>query len=191
MSWDLFTSAESARNEELARAVAAAQADAGFPAVARGVEEWTVSTVNAAAREMLEGVFPPLWVAGEVANFTRARSGHCYFTLRDERAQLRCVMWREEARRLPTTPAEGMQVRALGRLTLYESRGEFQLVVADLDARGDGLWKLAFDRLRAKLDGEGLTAPERRRPVPRAPACVGVVTSLAGAALRDVLAVVR
>jgi exodeoxyribonuclease VII large subunit len=195
VSWDLFTAAESARNEELARAVAAAQADAGFPGPAtpagRGGEEWTVSGVNAAAREMLEGVFPPLWVTGEVANFTRARSGHCYFTLRDERAQLRCVMWREEARRLPTAPAEGMQVRALGRLTLYEGRGEFQLVVADLDARGDGLWKLAFDRLRAKLDGEGLTAPERRRALPRAPACVGVVTSLAGAALRDVLAVVR
>ncbi len=193
MTWDLFSAADSARNEELARAVAAAQADAGFPdaATTRGTEEWTPSAVNAAAREVVEGVFPPLWVAGEVANFTRARSGHCYFTLRDAGAQLRCVMWREEARRLPTAPAEGMQVRALGRLTLYESRGEFQLVVADLDARGDGLWKLAFDRLRGRLDAEGLTAPERRRPVPRAPACVGVVTSLAGAALRDVLAVVR
>ncbi|MEW5930651.1 MAG: exodeoxyribonuclease VII large subunit, partial [Gemmatimonadota bacterium] len=193
MTWDLFSAAESARNEELARAVAAAQADAGFPDLpaARAGGEWTPSAVNAAAREMVEGVFPPLWVAGEVANFTRARSGHCYFTLRDAGAQLRCVMWREEARRLPTAPAEGMQVRALGRLTLYESRGEFQLVVADLDARGDGLWKLAFDRLRARLDAEGLTAPGRRRPVPRAPACVGVVTSTAGAALRDVLAVVR
>jgi exodeoxyribonuclease VII large subunit len=193
VTWDLFSAADSARNEEVARAVAAAQADAGFPGLprGRGAEEWTVSSLNAAAREMVEGVFPPLWVMGEVANFTRARSGHCYFTLRDADAQLRCVMWREEARRLPTAPAEGMQVRALGRLTLYESRGEFQLVVADLDARGDGLWKLAFDRLRGRLDAEGLTAPERRRPLPRVPGCVGVVTSLAGAALRDVLAVVR
>ncbi|HEX2190825.1 MAG TPA: exodeoxyribonuclease VII large subunit, partial [Longimicrobiaceae bacterium] len=193
MTWDLFSSAESARNEELARAVAAAQADAGFPAApvpGRGTE-WTVSGVNAAAREMVEGVFPPLWVAGEVANFTRARSGHCYFTLRDAGAQLRCVMWRDEAKRLPTAPAEGMQVRALGRLTLYEARGEFQLSVVEVDARGDGLWKLAFERLRSRLDAEGLTAPERRRPLPRAPECVGVVTSLAGAALRDVLAVVR
>ncbi len=197
MTWDLFSAAESAENEALARAVAAAQADAGFaadvgfPAAMRPGAEWTVSAVNAAAREMVEGVFPPLRVAGEVANFTRARSGHCYFTLRDADAQLRCVMWREEARRLPTTPAEGMQVSALGRLTLYEARGEFQLVVSDLDGHGDGLWKLAFDRLRAKLDAEGLTSPERRRPLPRAPGCVGVVTSLSGAALRDVLAVVR
>ncbi|MDP9349683.1 MAG: exodeoxyribonuclease VII large subunit, partial [Gemmatimonadota bacterium] len=141
MSWDLFTSAESARNDSLARTVAA-----------RGAAEYTVSAVNAAARDVVEGVFPPLWVTGEVANFTRARSGHCYFSLRDDSAQLRCVMWREEARRLPTAPAEGMQVRALGRLSLYEPRGEFQLVVSDLDARGDGLWKLAFDRLRARLD---------------------------------------
>ncbi|MBV9775358.1 MAG: exodeoxyribonuclease VII large subunit [Gemmatimonadetes bacterium] len=192
MTWDLFAAAaEDARNEALARAVAAEQADAGFARPVRRTEEWTVSQVNTAARDMMESVFPPLWVAGEVTNFTRARSGHCYFSLRDADAQLRCVMWREEARRLPTTPTEGMQVRALGRLTVYEARGEFQLVVSDLDARGDGLWKLAFDRLRAKLDGEGLTAPERRRPIPRAPACVGVVTSLAGAALRDVLAVVR
>lgn len=197
MTWDLFSAAESAENEALARAVAAAQADAGFaadvgfPAARRPGAEWTVSAVNAAAREMVEGVFPPLRVTGEVANFTRARSGHCYFTLRDADAQLRCVMWREEARRLPTTPAEGMQVSALGRLTLYEARGEFQLVVSDLDGHGEGLWKLAFDRLRTKLDAEGLTSPERRRPVPRAPGCVGVATSLSGAALRDVLAVVR
>lgn len=191
MSWDLFSSAESARNEALARAVAAEQADAGFSVPLRTAEEWSVSAVNAAARGALEGVFPPLWVTGEVANFTRARSGHCYFTLRDNASQLRCVMWREEARRLPTTPAEGMQVRALGRLTLYEPRGEFQLVVSDLDARGDGLWKLAFERLRARLDAEGLTAPSRRRPLPRVPRCVGVVTSPSGAALRDVLAVVR
>lgn len=191
MSWDLFSAAESARNEELARTVAAEQADAGFRLPSRTPEEWSVSRVNAATREMVEGVFPPLWVSGEIANFTRARSGHCYFTLRDDSAQLRCVMWRDEARRLPTTPTEGMEVRALGRLTLYEARGEFQLSVSDLDARGEGLWKLAFDRLRGRLDAEGLTAPHRKRPLPRAPGCVGVVTSTSGAALRDVLAVVR
>lgn len=191
MSWDLFSSAEAARNEALARTVAAERADSGFRLAVRPAEEYTVSAVNAVAREVMEGVFPPLRVAGEVTGFTRARSGHCYFTLRDAGAQLRCVMWRDEARRLPTTPPEGMAVRALGRLTLYEARGEFQLVVSDLEARGDGLWKLAFDRLRARLDAEGLTAPERKRPLPRVPACVGVVTSLSGAALRDVLAVVR
>ncbi|HEV2131227.1 MAG TPA: exodeoxyribonuclease VII large subunit, partial [Longimicrobiaceae bacterium] len=203
MSWDLFSSAERARhqavrssamlqNEALARQVAARWADAGFPTVPMEAEGWSVSGVNAAAREVVEGVLPPLWVVGEVANFTRARSGHCYFSLRDSASQLRCVMWRDEARRLPTTPAEGMQVRTLGRLTIYEARGEFQLVVSELEGRGgDGLWKLAFERLRTHLASEGLTAPERKRSLPRCPACVGVVTSASGAALRDILAVLR
>src|SRR5690606_38149589 len=105
--------------------------------------------------------------------------------------QLRCVMWREEARRLPTTPAEGMEVRVLGRLTLYEARGEFQLVASDLEGRGDGLWKLALERVRAKLDAEGLTSPQRKRPLPRFPRCVGVVTSPGGAVLHDILTVIR
>jgi len=200
--WDLFTSAESdrrareplneERNADLARAVAALDADAGARASVRvPAEGMRVSEVNAAARELIEGVFPPLWVHGEVSNFTRARSGHCYFSLRDADAQLRCVMWRDEARRLPTQPAEGMQVRALGRLTLYEQRGEFQLSVAELEAKGEGLWKLALDRLRTKLEGEGLTSPARKRPLPPHPACVGIVTSSAGAALRDIITVIR
>jgi exodeoxyribonuclease VII large subunit len=176
-------------NEMLARSVAVGTELAVDLGDSR--TEWSVSHVNAAARELIEGAMPPLWVVGEVTNFTRARSGHCYFSLRDEDAQLRCVMWRDEARRLPTAPEEGMQVRALGRLTLYEARGEFQLGVSVLEGMGDGLWKLAFDRLRAKLDGEGLTAPERKRPLPPMPACVGVVTSADGAALRDIVSVIR
>ena len=200
--WDLFTSAEferrereplnEARNEDVARAVAAREAEAGTSASVRiPAEGMGVAEVNRTARELIEGVFPPLWVHGEVANFTKARSGHCYFSLRDADAQLRCVMWRDEARRLPTLPAEGMQVRALGRLTLYESRGEFQLVCFELEGKGEGLYKLAFDRLRATLDAEGLTAPARKRAIPRHPACVGIVTSSAGAALRDVVTVIR
>jgi exodeoxyribonuclease VII large subunit len=200
VTWDLFTSAaresleSESRNAELARQVAARQADAGFPPPAaptarRGT--MTVGEVNAAARELVEGYFPPLWVSGEVSNFTKARSGHCYFTLRDRDAQLRCVMWRDEARRLPTQPAEGMEVRALGRLTLYEQRGEFQLAVAELEARGEGLWKLAFQRLHTRLEGEGLTSPLRKRPIPAHPACVGIVTSSAGAALHDIVTVIR
>lgn len=202
MSWDLFTSAaeiarqqsgalNEARNADMARAVAALEADVPLRVHRPRAEGWTVAEVNAAARELVEGVFPPLWVSGEVSNFTRARSGHCYFTLRDREAQIRCVMWRDEARRLPTQPAEGMEVRALGRLTLYEARGEFQLVVSELEGKGDGLWKLAFERLRGTLDAEGLLSPVRKRPLPRHPACVGVVTSLAGAALHDVVTVIR
>ncbi|HEU0012781.1 MAG TPA: exodeoxyribonuclease VII large subunit [Longimicrobium sp.] len=180
------------RNEEVARRVAARQVEPREPAAPRAPEGgWTPSRVNAAARALIEGMLPPLWVSGEVANFTRARSGHCYFSLRDSESQLRCVMWRDEARRLPTQPAEGMEVRALGRLTIYESRGEFQLVVAELEAKGEGLWKLAFDRLRQKLDAEGLTAPARKRAIPLFPACVGVVTSSAGAALHDIVSVIR
>ncbi|HEX2078850.1 MAG TPA: exodeoxyribonuclease VII large subunit, partial [Longimicrobium sp.] len=166
--------------------------DAGVASAGRAPEGgWTPSTLNAAARHLIEGMFPPLWVSGEISNFTRARSGHCYFSLRDRDSQIRCVMWRDEARRLPTQPAEGMEVRVLGRLTIYEGRGEFQLVVAELEGRGEGLWKLAFDRLRVKLETEGLTAPHRKRPIPAHPACVGVVTSSAGAALRDVISVIR
>jgi exodeoxyribonuclease VII large subunit len=100
-------------------------------------------------------------------------------------------MWRDEARRLPTLPTEGMQVRALGRLAVYEARGELQLVVAELEGKGEGLWKLALERLRAKLDAEGLTAPARKRPIPRFPAAIGVVTSPSGAVLHDITTVVR
>src|SRR5690606_18888217 len=105
---------DGAANEALARAVAAGEvALPGLGRLPSRHEGWSVATVNAVARELVEGALPPLWVVGEVANFTRARSGHCYFTLRDETAQLRCVMWRDEARRLPTAPGEGMQLRAL------------------------------------------------------------------------------
>ncbi|HEY7768208.1 exodeoxyribonuclease VII large subunit [Longimicrobium sp.] len=210
MSWDLFSSAAAEKkpglnetaNEDVARRVAARQADAGFldddasdfarPSPRRAPEGgWTPSTLNAAARHLIEGMFPALWVSGEVSNFTKARSGHCYFTLRDAGSQIRCVMWRDDARRLPTQPTEGMEVRALGRLTIYEGRGEFQLSVAELEATGEGLWKLAFDKLRIKLEVEGLTSPLRKRALPPYPACVGVVTSSAGAALHDIASVIR
>lgn len=158
---------------------------------ARAGEEWTVSELNAAARELVEGVFPPVRVSGEIANFTRARSGHCYFTLRDEGAQLRCVMWRDDANRLPTLPQEGMSVRALGRLTIYPARGEFQLTVTRIDSEGDGLWKLALERLRKKLEAEGLTSPQRKRPIPRHPRVIGVVTSPSGAVFQDIVNVAR
>ncbi|MDR0786653.1 MAG: exodeoxyribonuclease VII large subunit [Gemmatimonadota bacterium] len=158
---------------------------------ARQGEQWTVSEVNTAARELVEGVFPPLWITGEVTNFTRARSGHCYFTLRDESSQLRCVMWRDDAARLPTLPTEGMAVRVFGRLTVYLARGEFQLTVSTLEGEGEGLWKLALDRLRQKLEAEGLTAPHRKRPIPRHPEVIGVVTSPGGAVFHDIVNIVR
>ncbi|MFQ5747090.1 MAG: exodeoxyribonuclease VII large subunit [Gemmatimonadota bacterium] len=147
--------------------------------------------MNAAARATLEQSFRPLWVGGEVANWTRAASGHRYFTLRDETAQISCVMWRSDAERLPADPEEGMEICGYGQVSLYEARGTYQLLVRKLEARGEGLWRLAFERLRARLAAEGLLDPERKRALPRVPETVGVVTSRSGAALRDVLAVVR
>jgi exodeoxyribonuclease VII large subunit len=151
---------------------------------------WSVSELNRVLRTLLEEAMPALWVSGEVANWTRARSGHCYFTLKDDRAQLRCVMWRREAARLPMDPDEGMALRAFGQITMYEVRGELQLQVRELEAEGgEGLWKLAFERLRRTLEAEGLLDPARKRPIPRFPSRVGVVTSPTGAALRDILTV--
>ena len=153
---------------------------------------WSVTQVNRAVRGLLEDTIESLWIGGEVANWTQARSGHCYFTLKDEQSQLRSVMFKTEAETLLADPAEGTTVRAFGGLTLYEARGEYQLVVRRLEAQdAEGLWRQAFERLRLKLEAEGLLAPERKRALPRFPTAVGVVTSLAGAALADILTVVR
>lgn len=150
-----------------------------------------VSQLNTLIREMLEARVPPLWVEGEISGWKRYASGHCYFCLRDSGAQVSAVMFRTDAQRLPIEPEEGMHVRAFGTVSLYEKRGDFQLVVRRLEATGDGgLWRLAFERLRAKLDGEGLLDPARRRPLPLFPRTVGVVTSPAGAALHDILHVI-
>lgn len=157
-----------------------------------GPRVWTVSEVNRSVREYLESRFTGIWVAGEVSNWKRAGSGHCYFSIRDDRSELRCVLWRSDAARLPMDPDDGMEVRLLGDLTLYEARGAFQMRARKLEAAGEeGLWRLAFERLREKLDAEGLLAPERKRPIPRFPRTVGVVTSTTGAALRDILSVMR
>lgn len=151
---------------------------------------WEVREVNRSARRLLEEALPQLWVVGEVAGFRRQRSGHCYFALRDGSAQLPCVVFRRDAERLPIDPEEGMRVRAFGGLTLYEARGAYQLVASRVEGEErDGMWKLAFDRLLARLEAEGLTDPVRRRPLPAFPSTVGVVTSPTGAALRDIVSV--
>lgn len=154
-------------------------------------EVWTVSQVNALARKLLEGSLPLIRVAGEVSGFKRYAAGHCFFTLKDKAAQLSCVMWREAARSLPTEPPEGMAVHAFGYLSIYERAGRFQFVVRELSAKGEGLWRLAFERLRAKLESEGLLDPARKREIPSHPACIGVITSLEGAAVRDIVSIIR
>ncbi len=171
----------------------AAPASEGKPGPDPGTTAETaisVADLNAAARQVLEDVFPTLWVTGEIANWRRPSSGHCYFSLRDEDAQVRCVMFRGDARKLPTEPEDGMEVCVRGEVSLYEARGSFQVVVREMEALGEGLWRLAFERLRRQLASEGLLDPERKRPIPRVPGTVGVVTSRTSAALRDVVTVI-
>jgi exodeoxyribonuclease VII large subunit len=162
------------------------------PPVTEEPRVWSVSQVNRAVKSLLESAVDALWVSGEVANWTRSRQGHCYFTLKDEKAQLRCVLFRADAERLPLDPEDGVQLRVFGSLTLYEARGDYQLVARRVEGEGaDGLWRIAFEKLRARLEAEGLLAPARKRPLPRYPEVVGVVTSPTGAAIRDILAVLR
>lgn len=151
----------------------------------------SVSTLTRTARDIVEGAFPPLWVRGEVANFSAHRNGHWYFSLRDATARVRCVMWATEARRMPAPPDDGMQVTALGRMSVYPAQGEMHLAVVRLEASGDGLWRKALDQSIKRLTAEGLLDPSRKRRVSACPRRIAVVTSPDGAALRDIIAVVR
>lgn len=151
----------------------------------------SVSELNSRARGLLEQEFPLLWVAGEVSNLTRAASGHFYFNLKDETAQVRCVMFRSRAAVIPWRLANGQQVEARALPTLYEPRGEFQLGVESLRRAGLGRLYEAFARLRQQLEAEGLFAAERKRPLPTFPRRVGIVSSPQAAALQDVLAALR
>ena len=148
----------------------------------------SVSELNRLAREALEQRFAPLWVRGEISNLTRAPSGHLYFSLKDSGAQVRCTLWRTRAQRLQIEPRVGMQVEARATVTLYEPRGDYQLNVESLREAGVGNLHEAFLRLKAKLEGEGLFDPALKRPLPRYPAAIAVVTSPQAAALRDVMA---
>lgn len=148
-----------------------------------------VSMLTQAARDVLQGAFPPLWVAGEVTDFKRHRNGHWYFCLRDFESTVRCVVWSRDQRRIPAPPDEGMQVSAFGQLTIYPARGEMQLVVTRMAAEGDGLTRKAMELLLARLKADGLLAQERKRPLPRFPRRIAVVTSPDGAAIRDIIAV--
>ncbi len=151
----------------------------------------SVALLTLATRDILEGSVEPLWVRGEVVGLKEHRNGHWYFTLKDAEAQIRCVMWASDARRALAAPDEGMTITAFARLTVYAARGELQLRVLKIEAAGDGLWRKAFEKVRMKLEAEGLFALERKRRLPLLPSCVAVVTSADGAALHDVVAVVR
>jgi exodeoxyribonuclease VII large subunit len=147
----------------------------------------SVSSLNRNVRDLLEHRIPLLWVTGEISNLSMPRSGHWYFSLKDEAAQVRCVMFRNRSALLDWQPREGMHVEARALVTLYEARGDFQLNVEFMRQAGQGALYEAFLRLRDRLQSEGLFAEELKRPLPRYPRSVGIVTSLQAAALRDVL----
>jgi exodeoxyribonuclease VII large subunit len=151
----------------------------------------SVSELNRIARETLERSLPLLWVGGEISNFKRYESGHCYFTMKDAQAQVDCVMFRHRAQLQGWSPRDGMQVEVRALPTLYEARGRFQLNVEVMRRAGLGALYEAFERLKAKLEKEGLFDPARKRPLPRFPRAIGVVTSPQAAALRDVLTTLR
>ena len=149
----------------------------------------TPSQLNTLARDLLEGSFPSIWIEGELGNVSRPSSGHLYFTLKDARAQIRCAMFRPKSSWLRFTPREGLHVLGRGRLTLYEARGEYQLVLDHMEEAGEGALRRAFDEMKARLAAEGLFDQARKRPLPRFARRIGVITSPTGAAVRDVLSV--
>ncbi len=150
-----------------------------------------ISALNSRARALLENAFPPLWVSGEISNLTKHASGHWYFSLKDDKAQVRCVMFRHRNQYLDFTPKEGMQVEARVLVSLYEPRGDFQLNVETMRPGGLGALYEAFAQLKAKLETEGLFDPARKRTLPSYPHQIGIITSPQAAALRDVLTTLK
>ncbi|MFW5824439.1 MAG: exodeoxyribonuclease VII large subunit, partial [Marinobacter sp.] len=149
----------------------------------------TVSELARQVRHLLESSFMQVWVEGELSSLSRPSSGHWYFSLKDQRAQVRCAMFRGFNQRVRPLPKEGDQVRIRGRVSLYESRGDFQIIVEHMEPAGLGALQQAFDALKARLQAEGLFAPERKKPLPAMPRHIGVVTSPTGAAIHDILIV--
>lgn len=147
----------------------------------------SISAINAKIKQAVEASLKGMWVAGEITDIARPRSGHLYFTLKDERSQLRGVMWRSVADRLPFNLDDGQSVLCFGDIEVYAARGTVQLVVRKCQPQGMGSLQLAFAQLQAKLEGEGLFAAERKRPLPRLPRRIAIVTSPTGAAIRDFL----
>jgi exodeoxyribonuclease VII large subunit len=158
-----------------------------------GVERriWRVRDLMGAVRTHLEREYTDVWVEGEISNFRPAESGHLYFTLKDESAQLRIVMFRSQARLLRFRPENGMHIIARGRVTVYDARGELQLSAEYLEPKGAGALQVAFEQLKARLEAEGLFEAGRKKPIPALPHSIGVVTSPRAAALRDILNILR
>lgn len=174
-------------SETLLRPASAVVQTVAVPAVTPVRRAFSVYRVVQRADEVLREKAPePIWVRGEVSSWSRSRNGHCYFTLKDDRAQLSCVLFGREARALPALPENGMEVEVLGRLGIYTEGGRFQLTVERIESTGmGGMWQVAVDRLLRDLRAEGLLDEARKRPLPACPDRIGIVTSPAGAALHD------
>lgn len=152
---------------------------------------YTVSQLNSEARLCLEGQFQKLWVIGEISNLSRPASGHLYFSLKDDYAQVRCVFFLNYQRKLNFKPENGHHVLLQAEIRLYETRGDFQLIVTQIQADGSGALQVAFEKLKQRLEKEGLFAPENKKLIPSFPIRIGLVTSPSGAAIRDVLKVLN
>ena len=150
----------------------------------------TVSQLTARLKGVMEGAFPLVWVSGEISNYKQASSGHVYFTLKDEGAQLSAILWRSAAQRLKFQLKDGLKVLAAGPIQLYETRGQYQLIAEQMVPQGVGALELAFRQLHQKLEAEGLFDPDRKRPWPVFPRRIALVTSPSGAAVRDMLQVI-
>lgn len=149
----------------------------------------TPSQLNTLARGLLEDSFPLLWIEAELGNVARPASGHLYFNLKDARAQVRAAMFRGRAASLRFAPHEGQKVLARGKLTLYEPRGDYQIIIEQMEEAGEGALRRAFEALKARLQAEGLFAAERKRPLPFLPRRIAVLTSPSGAVIRDICSV--
>ncbi len=152
---------------------------------------YSVSRLNREVKWLLADSFPKLWVAGEISNLSRPASGHLYFTLKDAKAQVRCAMFRRQQSQMDFTPENGMQVQVLAQVSLYEIRGDFQLQVEVMEEAGTGALRRAFEALKKRLAEEGLFATEHKLPIPPWPKTIGIITSPTGAAIRDVLTVLK
>ena len=152
-------------------------------------EVLTVSQLNQRTRLLLEDVFPQVWVEGELSNIARPASGHVYFTLKDRNAQVRCAIFKQQASRARDLLRDGLLVRVRGRVSLYEGRGDYQMILDSVEAAGDGALRLAFEALKTALQAEGLFAQERKQALPKYPQRIGVITSPSGAVLHDIVSV--
>ena len=152
---------------------------------------WTVTELTARIRDLLGRNFTDIWVEGEISNCHEAQSGHIYCTLKDDRSQVRCVCFKNQVRLMKFRPEDGLHVTVHGSVSVYEARGDYQIYIETMEPVGLGALQLAFDQLKKRLEAEGLFAPERKKPLPLLPSHIGLITSPSGAAVRDIVRILR